>query len=277
MDVDSQKWRDYANRASWMRRWLYDLEAMRVAQLERRLGQRADCLLVVSEAEAELLRRSAPDASVEVVPNGVDLGYFPAGDAVGAGCVFVGALDYFPNVDGARWFCQEVWPRVRQQRPEEQLRLVGRQPTETVRQLGKLPGVEVVGQVPDVRPYVTAAAVVVAPLRLARGVQNKVLEGLAMGRPVVASPQAMQGLPDPAIPVRVADTPQQWADTLLDLLANPADCRHLGQLGRCYVQQHHAWEACLARLDRCLVAVDSPRQSPKNSCPAVGSAGFFVS
>jgi sugar transferase (PEP-CTERM/EpsH1 system associated) len=263
MDVDSQKWRDFAGHAGWTKRWLYQWEAARVAALEARLARRAQALLVVSQAEADLLRRTLPDAPVEVVANGVDLDYFEPADPSGDGCVFVGAFDYFPNIDGAVWFCREVWPRVRERRPEERLRLVGRNPSDAVRALAQLPGVEVLGSVPDVRPAVAASAVVLAPLRVARGIQNKVLEGLAMARPVLASPQAMQGLPDRSIPVQVAQSPQEWADSLVALLADPARRRTLGQQGRAYVERHHAWEACLEPLARFL----------ENSSPTTGRVG----
>lgn len=125
--------------------------------------------------------------------NGVELEYFQPRPATTeeTGCVFVGALDYRPNVDAACWFSKEIWPRIRARFPAACLRLVGRQPVPEVRRLAELPGVEVVGQVADVRPYVANAAVVVAPLRIARGLQNKVLEGMAMSKPVVASPQAL--------------------------------------------------------------------------------------
>lgn len=250
MDVDSQKWHDFVGHASWTKRWLYQWEAARVAALEARLARRAQAMLVVSQAEADILRRTLPEAPVEVIANGVDLDYFAPADPSGDGCVFVGAFDYFPNIDGAVWFCQEVWPRVRERRPQERLRLVGRNPSDAVRALAQVPGVEVLGSVPDVRPAVNASAVVLAPLRVARGIQNKVLEGLAMARPVLASPQALQGLPDRSIPVQVAQSPQEWADSLVALLGNPARCRSLGQQGRAYVERHHAWEACLEPLAR---------------------------
>ncbi len=253
MDVDSQKWRDYAARSGLPRSLVYGAEAARVGRLERRLAGRAAAMLVVSGAEAEILRGACPGAPVEVVPNGVDLEYFKPASGAGEGCVFVGALDYWPNVDGAVWFCEEVWPLVRRARPGERVRLVGRSPAAAVRALARIEGVEVVGQVPDVRPYVEGAAVVVAPLRLARGVQNKVLEGMAMGRPVVASPQALQGLRGvPGVPAVEADGPAAWAGTLAGLLSDPARCHDLGGRGRGHVEAHHAWGPCLRRLDELL-------------------------
>src|SRR5207245_871635 len=129
-----------------------------------------------------------PPGRIRVITNGVDLEYFqPTGETKETGCLFVGALDYLPNVDGISWFCREVWGEIRRRHPEARITVVGRQPTAAVRRLAHLPGIEVIGQVPDVRPYYAQAAVVVAPLRLARGVQNKLLEALAMGKALVAS------------------------------------------------------------------------------------------
>jgi sugar transferase (PEP-CTERM/EpsH1 system associated) len=253
MDVDSQKWRDYAARSWLPMSMVYSVEAARVEALERRLGARAKALLVVSDAEAELLRKAAPGAPVQVVPNGVDLEYFQTSGADGEGCVFVGALDYFPNVDGAVWFCREVWPLVRRQRPNERLRLVGRRPTDEVKRLGGVDGVEVAADVPDVRPYLAGAAVVVAPLRVARGIQNKVLEGMAMARPVVASPQALQGLRGRGeLPLVEADGPEAWAEDVVALLGDATRCRALGEQGRRFVEGQHAWGPCLAGLDEVL-------------------------
>jgi sugar transferase (PEP-CTERM/EpsH1 system associated) len=272
MDVDSQKWRDYSGRSGLLHSAVYSVEAARVEALERRLAARAKALLVVSEAEAELLRKAVPNAPVEVVPNGVDLEYFQASAEAGEGCVFVGALDYFPNVDGAVWFCREVWPLVIQRRPRERLRLVGRRPTDDVKRLGGVDGVEVVADVPDVRPYLAGAAVVVAPLRVARGIQNKVLEGMAMARPVVASPQALQGLRGRGeVPVVEACRPEAWAEEIVALLGDAARCRELGKQGRRFVEGHHAWGPCLAGLDE-LLARATGRHSGWESVPA--SAGL---
>src|SRR5262249_20598440 len=153
-------------------------------RLEQRLAGWADALTLVSENEVRLVRQFCPDAPVHGIPNGVDLDYFTNTDAAEEeqSCVFVGALDYLPNIDAAVWFCQEVWPRVRKECPQARFRVVGRRPAPEVLELGKQAGVEVIGQVPDVRPYVARAAVTVVPLRIARGIQNKALESLAMAK-----------------------------------------------------------------------------------------------
>src|SRR5262249_11312980 len=163
---------------------------------------------------------------VVAVNNGVDLEYFqPAAPVAEPRCVFVGALDYRPNVDAACWFCREVWPSILQRRPEARLSLVGRRPTAAVNELARGAGVEVVGQVPDVRPYVAGASVAVVPLRLARGVQNKVLEALAMARATVASPAALCGVrAQPGQHLLAASTPAEWVEAVLRLF-DDADLR----------------------------------------------------
>jgi sugar transferase (PEP-CTERM/EpsH1 system associated) len=249
IDVDSQKWFDYADAAAGLRSWVYRQEGRRVRRLETELAGWARALTVVSEREAELLRPFCPREVIHVVPNGVDLNYFrPAGPpGPESGAVFVGALDYRPNVDAASWFCQEVWPLVRRLHPNAMLRLVGRKPVPEVLRLQAVPGVEVVGQVPDVRPYLADAAVAVAPLRIARGVQNKVLEALAMGKAVVGSPQALGGLPRwREAPVLCATSVTEWVEQVCQVLADEELLSRLGAQGRQYAEDHFNWERCLS-------------------------------
>jgi sugar transferase (PEP-CTERM/EpsH1 system associated) len=247
VDVDSQKWLDYAAASSGPRAWLYRLEGNRLRCLERDLPAVARAVTLVGEAETELYRGLCRPGVVRTVTNGVDLDYFRPAEAVREPiCVFVGALDYRPNVDGVEWFCQEVWPSIVRQEPRAKIQLVGRRPVPVVVRLGKLPGIEVVGQVPDVRPYVAGAAVAVVPLRIARGVQNKVLEALAMARATIVSPLARQGLAArPGIELREAATPEDWVREVLELFSN-TELRHaLGAAGRKYVEENHQWSTCL--------------------------------
>ncbi|MCH8924404.1 MAG: TIGR03087 family PEP-CTERM/XrtA system glycosyltransferase [Planctomycetes bacterium] len=253
VDVDSQKWFDYAAGASGWRRWLYGLEGRRVQRLEGRIAQRAKAITLVSEAEAELFRGVWPNDKTLGVPNGVDLEYFNP-DAVQPvaerfDCVFVGQLDYHPNVEGVRWFCQNVWPEIIREHPGATFAIVGRQPVAEVQKLAEQPGVRLIGEVPDIRPYLAAATIAVAPLQIARGIQNKVLEAMAMGVPVVASPGALAGLDvtedDHAVS---AGTPSDWVSALLDLLPDVARRRRLAERGRQFVVRRHSWQSCLAPL-----------------------------
>jgi polysaccharide biosynthesis protein PslH len=247
VDVDSQKWLDYAGGGRGVRAWLYRTEGRRLRRLERGLPARFRAVTLVSDAEADLYRGFCDDGPVHVVRNGVDLDYFrPAGPGDAATCVFVGALDYRPNVEGVCWFCDAAWPMIRQRRPEARLYLVGRRPAPAVSRLAGRPGVEVVGPVADVRPHLARARVAVAPLRLARGVQNKVLEALAMARATVASPQALAGLRAlPGTHLLSAAAADEWAAAVLRLLDDEGLCRQLGAAGRRYAEEHHCWERCL--------------------------------
>jgi sugar transferase (PEP-CTERM/EpsH1 system associated) len=248
MDVDSQKWLDYAAAERGFRARLYETEGRRLRELEQTLPSWARAVTLVSDAEAELFRRFCSWEGVHAVTNGVDLNYFRPADPPPPedGCVFVGALDYRPNVDAACWFAKEVWPAIRRRHPDARLRLVGRQPVADVTRLARVPGVEVIGQVPDVRPYVAASAVAVVPLRIARGIQNKVLEAMAMAKPVVASPQGLNGLGSRLdLPALTASERPEWVEHVVRLLNNPALRRQLGAAGRDYVEAHHDWDHCL--------------------------------
>jgi sugar transferase (PEP-CTERM/EpsH1 system associated) len=203
VDVDSDKWTQYAATQRWPLAWLYAREGRRLAEWEARVAQDFDATLLVSRDEAALLQRRVPAArhKIGAFENGVDAEYFsPARDypnpyAPGVqGVVFTGAMDYWPNVDAVTWFAERIFPAVRDAVPDAQFTVVGSRPGEVVAALARQPGVVVTGSVPDVRPYLAHAACAVAPLRIARGVQNKVLEAMAMARPVVASAQAAEGI-----------------------------------------------------------------------------------
>lgn len=260
VDVDSQKWLDYAAAGRGPRAWLHRLEGGRLRRLERALPGWARAVTLVSAAEADLYRDRVGPGPVHAVTNGVDLDAFrPDPDADERGCVFVGVLDYRPNVEGVGWFCREVWPEVRRRSPDAVLRLVGRSPALAVRRLAGRPGVELVGPVPDVRPYLAGAAVAVVPLRIARGVQNKVLEALAMGKALVASPQALAGLGlEAGVHVLAASSPAEWAGAVVRLLEDPALRQRLGLAGRRHVEAHHRWETCLEPFGTLLGLPGSP-------------------
>jgi sugar transferase (PEP-CTERM/EpsH1 system associated) len=253
IDVDSQKWFDYAAAAGGLKRWLFALEGRRVSLLERALTRRAAAIVLVSEAEAAVLRTSCPNNKTIAVANGVDLDYFtdhfPVAEPRDNQCVFVGVLDYRANVESLVWFCREVWPHVVAQKPDAQFAIVGKNPAPAVKQLDSQPGVRLVGPVPDVRPYVAQSRFSVAPLQIARGIQNKVLEAMAMARPVVASPQALEGLAiEPDRDALAAATPDEWARAMLRLYSDDRLAADLGATGRAFVVANHAWTACLAPL-----------------------------
>jgi sugar transferase (PEP-CTERM/EpsH1 system associated) len=205
VDVDSDKWRQYAQANHGLKRMIYQREARRLAAFECTVAEQFDASVLVSEAEAAFFRQQVPAAAGKVhgIPNGVDGEYwdpqrtyanpYPSGQRV---VVFVGAMDYRANVHAAQWFASEVWPRIFAQCPEAHFYIVGSKPTATVHALGQLAGITVTGRVEDVRPWLAHAHAVAAPLRIARGIQNKVLEALAMEKVLLATPDAWEGIED---------------------------------------------------------------------------------
>jgi sugar transferase (PEP-CTERM/EpsH1 system associated) len=278
-DVDSDKWRQYASSHGPPASWLYAREARQLERCERRATLAFDAALVSSETEAALLRRIVPEAAgrVRVLANGVDSAYFdPAGawpDPFPAGrpaLVFTGAMDYHANVDAVRWFADEALPAIRAARPEALFAIVGSNPTQQVRALSRRDGVVVTGRVADIRPYLAHAAVVVAPLRIARGVQNKVLEALAMARPVVATDNAVQGIPGAAqAGVLVRNGAGEFAAAASELLAG---CRAHAPDGRRLVLERYAWSTQVDSVaDLLLRGERAPADAPaaRSGCAAV--------
>ena len=247
VDVDSQKWLDYATAGRGWRSWLYRTEGRRLRAVEQRMPDWAHAVTLVSEAEAGLYRRFCSPGRIQAIVNGVDLDYFQPDQAPAEpACVFVGALDYRPNVDAVRWFAETVWPTVHRRIAGSKLWLVGRRPCPAVRALARHRGVEVIGTVPDVRPWMARAAVVVAPLRIARGLQNKVLEALAMGKAVIAAPPALAALRvRPGEHCLRASSAAAWIKGVTRLLRDGRLRGRLGSAGRRYVEEHHHWDRCL--------------------------------
>lgn len=251
VDVDSQKWLDYAAAARGPKRWLYSLEGRRVRTLEQDLCQWAKGVFLVSAAEAKLLDGFTAPGTATPATNGVDLEFFcPQPDVKQElACAFVGAMDYPPNVDAAVWFAADIWPRVRAVHPTAEFRVIGRQPVPAVLRLHGKGGVNVVGQVPDVRPHVASAAVAVCPVRIARGLQNKVIEAMAMGKPTVAAPPAVAALKaEVGRDLLRPTTADEWVSTLTALLTDPTRQAELGANARKYVEEHHHWDKCLRPL-----------------------------
>lgn len=256
VDVDSDKWRQYASTARGPKKWIYAREASALFALEQRAASAFGATVLVSPFEARTFAELVPEVRnrIHSVANGVDLAPtgplanpYPADEIPLA---MVGTMDYWPNVEGAIWFADTVLPRVRQALPQARFYVVGAKPAAALR----VPrdGVIVTGKVADVRPYVAHAAAVVAPLRLARGVQNKVLEGLALQRPVVATNAASRGLA--VVPGRdlwVADRPEAFASAVIAAATGP-DSARIAANGRALVEREYDWDATLRSLDRLL-------------------------
>jgi sugar transferase (PEP-CTERM/EpsH1 system associated) len=252
IDVDSYKWRQYVERTRAPKSWIYSYEAARLAAYERQIANDFDRLFVVSAQEREYMPAGARTDHLHALSNGVDLEYF-AQRAVPHGpptLVFTGVMDYWPNVQGVQWFADAILPRIVATRPDVRFVIVGSKPTEEVLKLSQRPGIEVTGFVDDVRVYVAGAAVCVVPLKIARGLQNKVLEAMAMGKAVVCTSQALEGIrATDGTEVIVADDDAGFAAQVLDLLGKPERAAEIGRQARRRMERDYSWEANLRQLD----------------------------
>ena len=261
VDIDSDKWQQYAATAKWPMNWVYGREASLLLGYERRIAQDFDSATFVSEAEAGLFRQLAPEAASKVshFNNGVDSNYFSPDNSYSNPypgginpLVFTGAMDYWANADAVEWFARRVLPLIHASTPEVEFYIVGSRPTPAVRSLASIKGVTVTGSVSDVRPYLAYATLAVAPLRIARGVQNKVLEAMAMEKVVVISSQAAKGIS--AIPdqeLLIADGESDFADRIIALLrAEPELKRVIGEAARTRVLATYNWEKIWSGLPR---------------------------
>ena len=259
VDVDSAKWTDYAPAHAWPLSALYRREGRRLLAFEQATAARAQASFFVTENEVALFRKLSPalTAPVEALSNGVDADFFapdPARASPFAAeelpLVFTGAMDYWPNADAVIWFATEVLPLLRQDFPNLRFHIVGRSPTAAVLAL-QSEQVNVTGTVADVRPYLQHAAAVVAPLRLARGIQNKILEAMAMGRPVVAAATCVQAITAEAgVELLAATEVRDYVGLLGQLLRSPAEAAQIGAAGRARVLADYAWSARLSGIDR---------------------------
>jgi len=266
VDVDSAKWAQYAPKHRWPMSWLYRREGQQLLAYERLIAAQAVRSFFVTDAEVTLFNRLAPECSVrtETMCNGVDADYFaPSPERPSPysteeiPIVFTGAMDYWPNVDAVSWFANEVFPALHQRRPNVRFYIVGRSPTPEVQALDG-EHIVVTGTVPDVRPYLQHAGIVVAPLRIARGIQNKILEAMAMARPVVATTDCAAAVDAvKGTELLVASNAIEFIDTIDSQLASPMAGNAIGEAARARVVAHCSWDAHMNRIDPYL-----SRQSP---------------
>lgn len=261
VDVDSDKWRQYAAKKHGVARWIYQRESSCLFDYEQKIAGQAKANLFVSEQEADLFRTLAPALRQKIghINNGVDIDYFSPEQALTSPysdnekvLVFTGAMDYWANVDAVAWFATQVFSQLTKDHPNAKFYIVGSKPTKEVEALSKNKNVVVTGAVDDVRPYVAYATLSVAPLRIARGIQNKVLEAMAMGKQVVATSAAMEGIPyDASLAVSVADDPNVMAKQLDQLLQNnPAII--CSEANREFVKTKFSWEQNVRQLSALL-------------------------
>lgn len=252
-DMDSQKWIEYANYKPFPLSLGYRLEGAKMLAAEKRLARRFDLCTATTRAEWETLNGYATQADTDWFPNGVDADFFcpTEADYDPDTISFIGRMDYYPNQECMARFCEQTWPLLRARRPDMKLLIVGADPSPAMRKLGDLPGVTVTGSVPDVRPFIRSSALMVAPLNIARGTQNKILEAMAMGVPVVTSSIAAGGVDAESVKhFLVADTPEAYAQAIMAIIDSPQERKRLALAGRERMLSHHAWPRSMERLDK---------------------------
>ena len=258
IDVDSEKWQEYADRSGHLKKWVYAREARCLRRFELDVERRCRASVLVSENEAALFRRLAPDAKIHAIGNGVDTD--PHGSGAPANndkdsIIFTGVMDYFPNVDGVQWFANEILPLVARKRPEAEFIIIGKNPAPAVRKLaGKSARVKVTGYVPDIKKYLSSAAVAVAPLRIARGIQNKVLEAMAAGVPVVATTPASEGIDArPGADLLIADDAREFSSHVIRLLEDAEFRAQLANSALERVREHYSWDSMAKKMEALMV------------------------
>lgn len=257
VDVDSEKWIEYSRYSAKPMSWIYRLEGGRLRRYELQMVQECAHTVLSCQREVEILRGSAALEKISTVFNGVDDRYF---DPANVGTkenskrkntiVFAGAMDYYPNVNAVTYFVREILPPIRQQMPHAEFHIVGSNPSEEVRRLVRHPGVTVTGYVEDIRPYLASATVFVAPLRIARGIQNKILEAMAMRCAIVTTSQALGNIEASAgKDLLVADHPETFATQVIRLIGDADLNKQMGDNARQLVERRYRWTQRLNRLE----------------------------
>lgn len=263
VDVDSQKWMAYSQNRIWPLRFLYKNEAKRLSSFEEKVAQLSDMNVFVSDQEAKLFKKVIPGVNKPIVSvkNGVDAHFFNPNlnyrnvfshqNKDTKTIVFTGMMNYWPNIDAVQWFVKHVFAHVLERIQNVEFYIIGAKPTRSVFHLSQQHGVFVTGRVPDVRPYLAWSDLAVVPLRVARGIQNKVLEAMAMAIPIVASSQAMVGIGTQSENLWIEKDPRDWVDRIVEILqkkkVRAEDARH-------YVQTHFDWPVCLQPLENSIQA-----------------------
>lgn len=256
IDVDSYKWEQYAERSKGIMKRIYLLESRYLRNYEQRIADEFDRVLLVSEAEKALLLDRIEARNSQAMSNGVDLQYFspsyesPPLPVRGPTLAFTGAMDYWPNIDAVQWFVQHVLPDVLKIFPSLTFYIIGNRPAPAVRRMAlEYPCIKVTGYVDDIRTCLARIDVCVAPLRIARGIQNKVLEAMAMGKPVVCTSHALEGIcAEPGKDIVRADAPEEFAEAVIQLLKDKARRTEIGKRARSFVENNFSWASNLAPL-----------------------------
>src|SRR5215475_8220776 len=272
-DVDSEKWRDCVSGANPLTSRIYSLEWKRLREYEYKIVARFANTVVTTRREAALLDRLdefTRRARLRTIADGVDLDHFQPSsqlpDTISPRLVFVGAMDYFANVEGARYFAEEVFPLIRSRESRAKFSIIGANPTDDVKKLARYPGVIVTGEAPDARPYLREATLCVAPARRARGAQNETLEAMSAGKAVIASPEAVAGLRVVSGEhLMIADSPRRFADAALEVIRDASLRESLETQARHFVEAEHDWKTLLQRLVELVEAVGMREDRPGRS------------
>lgn len=258
VDVDSDKWIQYSRYASFPKNKIFKIEGGKISSLENEILKNADASFIVTQKEADFLQKSNPDSKVYAVPNGIDFDFFdsmkvPPNPELAKQdyIVFTGAMDYFPNEDGVIYFYKEIFPAIKKEFPAIKFFIVGRNPGEKVIQLSENKDVVVTGAVDDIRPYIKHAKIAVVPLRMARGIQNKILEAAAMGVAVICTSVAHEGLeliPDHEIIVE--DNPAEFASQTINLLQKDSERNRIAVNALKKLHQKYDWPKNLEFMEK---------------------------
>jgi glycosyltransferase involved in cell wall biosynthesis len=259
-NVETLIWRRHtANARSLLSRWYFDLQAERMFRFERDTCRRAGGIVAVSHNDAEAMEKLFGIPTPPAIPTGVDIAYFapPARTPTSQelrDLVFIGSMDWMPNIDGVRWFVTEILPRIRAKRPDCTLTIAGRKPPGTITQLAaRDPGIVVTGAVPDIRPYLWGAAVSIVPLRIGGGTRLKIYESMAARVPVVSTSIGAEGLViHPPVDIRIAETAEEFAGQCLDLLDNPKQRVYIAESAWNMVAEGHSWESVVQKFEQIL-------------------------
>ena len=269
-ELDSDKWRQFAARRKGIGKWIYGREHRLLFEFEQKVARSFEASVVVSAVEKELFMEQIPDVTPWVLPNGVDVEHFKTQDDARREphtIVFTGVMDYEPNVDGVTWFCEECLPRIRAEFGDARFLIVGNRPTAEVHKLATdHEGVEVTGWVPETPPFFDRASVAIAPLRVARGLQNKVLEAMSMRLPVVASSAAARGVgvvPDDTL--LVADGVDATTEAVLRLFRNPTEARATGDRAAEFIRENFRWKNMFAIVEDILSQVTAKTTSAESA------------
>jgi sugar transferase (PEP-CTERM/EpsH1 system associated) len=274
VDVDSDKWRQYGEGTRWPMSWVYAREAKYLFVFERSIAREFDASVFVTQNEVDLFNSLVPETASKhyAVANGVATDYFDPGTnyespfpAERFPIVFTGMMDYWANIDAVCWFAREIFPEIRSREPKAEFWIVGASPTRDVLALKSISGVNVTGRVPDVRPYLKHAEFALAPLRVARGIQNKVLEALAMGCPVLCTPQAASGLQEcSTTPVTIVDSGSKMVEAAIRLLQS-CHTQKIRDSARNYILKYYSWQRNLDRFAQIEMCSAVPLACPGSS------------